>query len=232
MKRFFAEEIHDNIALLSPEEQHHCMHVMRVKDGEEVEIIDGVGGLWLASVQYLSKRSIQISLFKQLDFQETTPVYTSLAVALTKNIDRIEWLLEKATEIGIHHFIPIISHRTERSKARLDRLEKILLSATKQSHRLWKPILHEPINFKTWVAQADFEQKFIAHCIDSSNKKFLKDMHQKGTSSVILIGPEGDFTPEEVDWALQHHFQEVSLGSARLRVETAALVACVTMMEE
>ena len=229
MKRFFAEEIQGLAAILSKEELHHCIHVLRAKHQEEIEIIDGQGNLWTAEVNFITKRQVDIILGEQLSKNEVNPAQCSLAVSMTKNIDRIEWLVEKATEIGLKEFYPLITHRTERNHLRLDRLEKVALSATKQSKRLWKPTIHPPTLLQDFVAHADFEQKYIAHCIDDKEKVQLPEIFKKELPSVILIGPEGDFTSDEISLALQNNYQAVSLGNSRLRVETAALVACVMM---
>src|SRR5690554_1165791 len=229
MKRFFAEEIQDQTAILSKDELHHCIHVVRVKHQETVEIIDGLGNLWTAEVNFISKKQVHIVIKEQLSINATNLVQCSLAVAMTKNIDRIKWLIEKATEIGLKEFYPLITHRTERNHLRLDRLEKVALSATKQSKRLWKPTIHSPITFQDFVHKADFKQKYIAHCENDNNKIHLQDVLERDKSSIILIGPEGDFTSDEISLALQNKYQAVSLGDARLRVETAALVSCVMM---
>lgn len=229
MKRFFATEIQGQEAILSDEELHHCLQVLRAKDGETVEIIDGSGHLWEAELQIVSKKQVFIPLKKVLTEETSNNAPCILAVALTKNIDRIEWLLEKATELGLKEFYPIITHRTERKQTRMDRLEKIIVSATKQSERLWKPILHEPIDFKDFLQKENQYSKYIGHCEDEESKTPFSDVYQKGQSAVVLIGPEGDFTEEEIRSALSKGYTPVSLGDARLRVETAALAACVWM---
>ncbi len=229
MKRFFATEIIGNEAILSEEESHHCLQVMRTRDGEIVEITDGKGNLWTAEVQIISKKQFQIKLTEQSVSEAPDPAVCSLAVALTKNIDRIEWLLEKATEIGLKDFYPVITHRTERKQARMDRLDKILVSAMKQSERLWKPVLHEPLSFEQFLQFPIDQVKYIGHCEDEQSKNPLSEVYQKGQKSIVLIGPEGDFTEQEISSAIQNGYQPVSLGDARLRVETAALAACVWM---
>lgn len=229
MKRFFAIEIQGNEAILSEEESHHCLQVLRTRDGEIVEITDGKGNLWTAEVQIISKKQFSIDLRTSVVTNASNPAVCSLAVALTKNIDRIEWMLEKATEIGLNEFYPVITHRTERRQVRMDRLEKIAVSAMKQSERLWKPILHEPVSFEHFIQSALQETKYIAHCEDEKSKNPLSEIYSKGEKSIILIGPEGDFTENEISTAIDCGFQPVSLGNARLRVETAALAACTWM---
>lgn len=230
MKRFFATEIQDNEAILSEEESHHCLQVLRTRDREIVEITDGKGNLWTAEVQIISKKQFSIYLQTPVVENAPNPAVCSLAVSLTKNIDRIEWMLEKATEIGLNEFYPVITHRTERKQVRMDRLEKITVSAMKQSERLWKPVLHEPLYFEGFIQSSPLrEAKYIAHCEDEENKNPLSEIYTKGQKSIILIGPEGDFTESEISTAINSGFQPVSLGNARLRVETAALAACTWM---
>ncbi len=229
MKRFFAEKITDRTALLSSGELHHCLHVLRVQDGEQIEVTDGKGSLWTASVKILSGKSVEIHISEQIHNDIPNEALCSLAVALTKNSERIEWLVEKATEIGLQNFYPLITSRTERHKIRTDRLEKIVISATKQSNRLWKPVIHDPVEISDFLQNAAFEQKLIAHCVETGTRKFLSEIIPNGLPSLILIGPEGDFTENEISCALQNGFQSISLSNYRLRVETAALVACAWM---
>lgn len=229
MKRFFATEIQGQEAFLNDEEAHHCLQVLRARDGETIEIIDGKGNLWEAELQIISKKSFSIQL-KQLQQTLTeNPTPCSLAVALTKNIDRIEWMLEKCTELGLKDFYPLMTHRTERKQVRMDRLEKIAISATKQSERLFAPILHTPIDFKSFLQLPLSAKKYFGHCEDENSKTPFSEVYTKGENAIVLIGPEGDFTEEEIQLAIQHQYQAVSLGNSRLRVETAALAACAWM---
>jgi len=229
MKRFYTADINGHTAHLDEEESHHCLQVLRVQDGEHVEITDGKGRLWLARVQRSGKKQAVLQLEQILREEKENPARCSLAVALTKNHDRMDWLMEKTTELGITDFYPLITQRTERSKLRLDRLEKIAVSAMKQSQRLWKPEIHEPVSLPALLPVVQQEAKFMAHCIENDSKKSIKDLYLPGSRGIILIGPEGDFTAQEIDLALANGFQPVSLGDARLRVETAALAACCWM---
>lgn len=229
MKRFFATEIQGQEAFLNDEEAHHCLQVLRTRDGERIEIIDGKGNLWQAELQIISKKNFSIRLIELQQSQIENPTPCSLAVALTKNIDRIEWMLEKCTELGLKDFYPLITHRTERKQVRMDRLEKIAISATKQSERLFAPTLHEPIDFKSFIQLPHSDKRYFGHCEDEASKKPFSEVYTSGEKAIILIGPEGDFTEEEIQLAIQHQYQAVSLGNSRLRVETAALAACAWM---
>lgn len=213
--------------MLSEEESHHCLQVLRLENGTAVEITDGAGHLWLGTVHAFSKKKAAIHLTTLLEHQEKNPAKCALAVALTKNHDRLEWLIEKATESGLTDFYPLLTKRTERVKIRIDRLEKIAVSAMKQSLRLWKPVIHEPITFDQLLTLPLPEvRKCLAHCESFPERTALTQTYQKGQNCMIAIGPEGDFTPEEIQAAIQEDFNSISLGEARLRVETAALAAC------
>jgi 16S rRNA (uracil1498-N3)-methyltransferase len=227
VKRFYSEEISGDSAILSEEESHHCLQVLRLENDTEVEVTDGSGHLWMGTVYAFSKKKAVIHLKTLLEHQEVNPAKCALAVALTKNHDRLEWLIEKATESGLTDFYPLITKRTERAKIRVDRLEKIAVSAMKQSLRLWKPVIHEPITFDKLLAlNFSNTQKCLAHCESFPERVSLTKSYRKGDNCLMAIGPEGDFTPEEIHEAMQHHFTSISLGEARLRVETAALAAC------
>ena len=229
MKRFFATLIQSDNVLLSEEEAHHCLQVLRAKDGEIIEIINGKGDLWEAQLNITSKKHHNIQLLKQKANQEPNTAKCSLAVALTKNIDRIEWLIEKATEIGLVNFYPIITHRTERKQVRMDRLDKIVLAAMKQSQRLWKPEIFEPLPFEKFINLPIESQRYFGHCETDLSKNPLSEIYPKDQQALIMIGPEGDFTEDEIMMAIQNNFQAVSIGEARLRVETAAIAACSWM---
>lgn len=226
MKRFFATLIQSDNVLLSEDEAHHCLQVLRAKDGEIIEIINGKGDLWEAQLNISSKKHFNIQILQQKVSQEPNTAKCSLAVALTKNIDRIEWLVEKATEIGLVNFYPIITHRTERKQLRIDRLEKIVLAAMKQSQRLWKPEIFEPLPFEKFINLSLESHRFFGHCETDFSKNPLSQIYTKGQQALIMIGPEGDFTEEEIKMAIDNNFQAVSIGEARLRVETAAIAAC------
>ncbi|MES1221018.1 MAG: RsmE family RNA methyltransferase, partial [Bacteroidota bacterium] len=153
----------------------------------------------------------------------------SVAVSLIKNTSRFEWFLEKATEIGVNEIIPLICERTEKQKFREDRMRGILISAMLQSQQTWLPVLHEPVLFKKVIENSAHEQKFIAHCIEEKKLNLTKLVNYEMDSQIILIGPEGDFTKEEIDLAMHHHFRPVALGETRLRTETAAMVAATIL---
>jgi len=206
------------------------VQVLRMKEGEKLNLTDGKGSLITAEVIDAHKKHCSVKI---IDSQFTT--YTSrkvtIAISLLKNTSRFEWFLEKATEIGVSEIIPLICERTEKQKFRYDRMKGICISAMLQSQQTWLPVLHEPKQFShLGIGQFDDQQKFIAHCEESGQKKSLSTF-QPFNHSTILIGPEGDFSKEEIEFALQKSFIPVSLGETRLRTETAGIVAAVLLRQ-
>jgi 16S rRNA (uracil1498-N3)-methyltransferase len=216
--------------MLDEETSRHMVQVLRMKVGEKINLTDGNGNLFNASIVHANKKHCRVNIEETRHRGQGTRRVT-IAISLLKNTTRFEWFLEKATEIGVTEIIPLICERTEKEKFRYDRMTGICISAMLQSQQCWLPVLHEPQTFKNLIIQpATSNQqpvihKFIAHCMEGE-KRSLHNM-QIGTSeySLICIGPEGDFTKREVEFALQSHFIPVSLGETRLRSETAGLVA-------
>jgi 16S rRNA (uracil1498-N3)-methyltransferase len=210
---------------LSEEESKHAIRVLRLEVGGAVQLIDGRGGLYEAVIADAHpKRTILKITSVVTDFDKRNH-YLHIAVAPTKNIERLEWFLEKATEIGIDEISLIISQRSERKEAKVDRLNKIITAAIKQSLKAYHPVLNEPLSLNQLLDKPFEGQKFIAHC-EPGDKHALKDVLSLQGRSLILIGPEGDFSPAEIDKALQSGFKAITLGTSRLRTETAALEAC------
>jgi 16S rRNA (uracil1498-N3)-methyltransferase len=225
MHLFYTPDIQTAIYQLDEEESKHCIKVLRLKTGDKVNLIDGRGGFYLAEIiDEHPKRTVLNIIDTTLEFGKRNH-YLHIAIAPTKNIDRFEWFLEKATEIGIDEITPIICDRSERKEIKTDRSNKIITSAIKQSLKAYHPKLNNYISFKTFISQASADLKLIAHC--EEDKKFAIanafKLHQK---YLILIGPEGDFSPSEIELALQNGFIPITLGESRLRTETAALEAC------
>jgi 16S rRNA (uracil1498-N3)-methyltransferase len=210
---------------LSEEESKHAIRVLRLVTGNEVQLIDGRGRFYTAVIQDAHpKRTILNITSVTTDFNKRNH-YLHLAVAPTKNIERLEWFLEKATEIGIDEISLIVSQRSERKEAKTDRLNKIITAAIKQSLKAYHPVLNEPVKLNELLARPFDGQKFIAHC-EPGDKINLRDELQLQDRYLILIGPEGDFAPAEIESALQNGFKPITLGESRLRTETAALEAC------
>jgi 16S rRNA (uracil1498-N3)-methyltransferase len=206
----------------------HIVQVLRMGLGNHLRLTDGKGNIAVAQITDDHRKKCVVTV---MDFLQTPRAQqtVSLAVSPVKNASRFEWLLEKATEMGIHHIIPLLCDRTEKQHLRRDRLQGILVSAMLQSQQCWLPQLWEPMPFARLVEQADARQKFIAHCEDNQ-KQPLQRQVSADADRLILIGPEGDFTSAEIAMALQKGFVPVSLGDTRLRTETAALVAAALLV--
>ena len=213
------------IITLNEETSKHVVQVLRMKEGEELNLTDGKGNLLTAEITNAHKRNCAVRV-KATSYKPQNERKVSIAISLVKNASRFEWFLEKATEIGVTEIIPLLCERTERQHFRYDRMKGILMSAMLQSQQTWLPLLHEPTKLDDYIRQtgaSDGATKFIAHCIDDA-KTDLKDILHP-SKNIILIGPEGDFMPEEVKLALEGGFQPLSLGETRLRTETAGLFA-------
>lgn len=225
MYLFYTTEIEGDWATLAEGEARHCAQVLRKQVGDELHFVDGRGGMYKGRLLAVGKKSCRIQVEDKMEVQSPSPVHLHLAVAPTKNIDRFEWFLEKATEIGISAITPLLCQRSERRRLRPERLERVLIAAMKQSLKAQLPVLNPLTTFADFIQNPLLGEGLIAHCIEN-NKMSLKQTYQAGKDVCILIGPEGDFSSEEVDLALKQGFKAVGLGEARLRTETAALVAC------
>jgi len=210
---------------LNEEESKHAIRVMRLEKGGEVQLIDGKGGLYAASILDAHPKRTILQINSVTAAFNKRNHYLHIAIAPTKNIERTEWFLEKATEIGIDEISLIICQRSERKEVKVERLNKIITSAIKQSIKAYHPVLNEPVTFNQLLAKPFTGQKFIAHC-DKGDKANLKNELITNGNYLILIGPEGDFTPTEISDALKNDFKAITLGESRLRTETAALEAC------
>ena len=205
------------------EESHHIVKVLRKKNGDNLMVTNGKGFMFTTTVTADNDRKCSVQI-EDFDFEERQAFHIHLAVAPTKMNERYEWFLEKATEIGIHEITPIFCDHSERKQIKLERYEKIIQAAMKQSLHRYMPILHEAVSFKTFLEREDSSHKYIAHC-EETDKTLLKNAIPKGGSYTLLIGPEGDFSTSEIQSALKANYQPVSLGNTRLRTETAAVVA-------
>lgn len=227
MQLFYTPDIDPSLPqyFLSEEESKHAVRVLRLAVGDEVTLIDGKGGLYKAEIKDAHPKRTILQINSVTTGFNKRNHYLHIAIAPTKNLDRVEWFLEKATEIGIDEITLIICQRSERKEAKVERLDKIITSAIKQSIKAYHPVLNAPIALNHFLKQPFDGQKFIAHC-DEGEKISLAQSIEKQTRYLILIGPEGDFTQAEVDAALQNGYKAITLGESRLRTETAALEAC------
>jgi 16S rRNA (uracil1498-N3)-methyltransferase len=220
---FFVEDFNNNLLVLNEETSKHMINVLRMEKGEEILLTDGKGKKARATIldDNRKKCTVQIS---SMETEVEKPGKVTIGISLIKNASRFESFLEKATEIGVTEIIPLICERTEKEKFRHDRMQHILISAMLQSKQCWLPVLHEATPFER-VLQLPFEKRFIAHCEETNKESISSQLHNQSTSQLILIGPEGDFTPGEIQSALTKGFTPISLGTTRLRTETAGIVA-------
>lgn len=225
MQLFYVSEITEKEIFLDEVESKHAIRVLRLKSGEKVQVVDGKGSFYTAEITDTNPKKSRLRIIEiQKNFGESD-FKLHIAIAPTKNIDRFEWFLEKATEIGIDEITPLLCDHSERKTIKPGRLERILVAAMKQSLKAWLPKLNQMVPFHEFIKRNNIPLKFIAHC-NEGKKPHLKSEVVKGENALILIGPEGDFSPEEVDLARMNGFREISLGNSRLRTETAGIVAC------
>jgi 16S rRNA (uracil1498-N3)-methyltransferase len=228
---FYHEDLSEQKVQLNEDASKHLIQVLRMKNGQSILLTDGKGKKANAVIIDDNRKRciVQVTSLEQIP---PPAQKVSIAISLVKNNARFEWFLEKATEIGVFQVIPLVCERTEKEKFRFDRLQSILVSAMLQSQQYWLPVLHEPLSLEKLVEKNDgnWNEKFIAHCEDSDKKEisFLRNQERKG-SSLVLIGPEGDFSTREIELALAKNFIPVSLGNTRLRTETAGMVAAVLL---
>lgn len=218
-------DINAQTYVLSEEESRHSIKVLRLLRGDHISLIDGKGNLVHAVITDALPKKTEVKLLNIEKEVGARNHYLQIAIAPTKIIDRFEWFLEKATEIGIDEITPIICERSERKDLKLERLEKVIVSAMKQSLTAYLPKLNKPLHFKQFIAQNRYQNSYIAHCMDGK-KAGLGDLLKKREAATVLIGPEGDFSPEELSLATDKGMKAIHLGSTRLRTETAALYAC------
>lgn len=231
MQLFYAPEVDFSrgVYLFREEESRHIVRVLRMGRGDLLFLTDGRGTLARAEITDASVKNCTVALQEITVGFERRPYRLHLAVAPTKNADRIEWLVEKATEIGVDIITPLLTERSERRMLRTDRLEKIAIGAMKQSLKAYLPQVEELTSLEELIERPFDGTKLIAHCDPKYDKIGMKNAVIPGTDVLVLIGPEGDFSPEEIDRALSHGFRSVSLGHSRLRTETAALAAVHTV---
>ncbi len=224
MNLFYSNNITDDIILLSENESHHCIHVLRNNIGDNIIVIDGKGGEYISKIIDFNKKQVTAQCIRNRKIPKPLNL-PHLAVSPTKSQDRIEWLIEKSIEIGVSKISFLKASRTERNRININRINKIAVSAMKQSGQYYLPIISDIVPLESLLESIDEEYLFIAHLNDSKSTKHLADLCKENIKSCILIGPEGDFTEEEVDLAANFNFIPVSLGNSTLRTETAGIYA-------
>lgn len=226
---FFAENIDANTPLVTLDESNskHIIQVLRMKKGDDIQLTDGTGNIFTGKISDGQKRTCAVSIKERLSLP-ALPYKSTIAISLVKNTARFEWFLEKAVEAGISNIVPLLCERTEKSHFRHDRMRQIMISAMLQSRQAWLPFLCEPVKYKDWLPAQTAGIKCIAHC-DEGNKYHFRQITDNNEDIIICIGPEGDFSEQEIQLALQHAYKPVSLGNTRLRTETAGIAAAVLM---
>ncbi len=228
MIQFYAPEIECSLQL-PEEEARHCIKVLRTKPGSVIEVIDGKGNRYDCRLLSDDPRHASVEIVDKTPVTPAWSTYITVAVAPTKNMDRMEWLTEKLTEIGVNRIVPLLCRHSERKEIKIDRLQRIAVSAMKQSLKAMLPEISPMTPLTKFIAETNAEQRFIAYCDPSIPRRILAKEYRAGCKSVaILIGPEGDFDPREIKDVLDSGYIPVTLGDNRLRTETAALVACDT----
>lgn len=231
MQIFYEPDILTNGGVLNEEESRHCIKVLRHKNGDQIHIINGKGTRLLCTITDASPKVCKVQI-EQQEYEEPEKPGCHIAIAPTKSIDRFEWFLEKSTELGIDKITPLLCHQSERKQIKLPRLERVLTAATKQCLRFWRPSITELTDFRSFINSTHPETyKFIAHCAEKERKELLSELKKntKPEDILILIGPEGDFSPEEIETAIKNGFIPVVMGKNRLRTETAGIAACMSV---
>ena len=229
---FYEENLPDaDRFTLSEESSRHIAQVLRMKENEQLLITNGKGQTLTVEIITPHKKKAEVKIIHKEFLPQRKPKI-SIAISFIKSASRFEWFLEKAAEIGVSAIISLICKRTEKTHFREERMKTILISAMLQSRQAWLPILHKPVKMNELLQNKEYEQKFIAHCFEQEKQVLNDFLVDKTSSKIILIGPEGDFTEEEINAALQQNYIPVSLGETRLRTETAGIVAAALLMNK
>ncbi|MEN8227964.1 MAG: 16S rRNA (uracil(1498)-N(3))-methyltransferase [Bacteroidota bacterium] len=227
MNLFYSPHIEGDTFVLDEKESKHSVRVLRLGIGDRVVLVDGRGGWYEAVIKEDHPKRCQLKILSHTRDYQPLSYNLHIAVSPTKNMERFEWFLEKSTEIGITEITPLICHRSERKKLKMERLERILISAMKQSLKAFMPILHDPVNLEEFIEQDIVGTKGIAHCYSTDRRGFAE--LDRSDHYTLLVGPEGDFTKEEVALALHAGYAPFHLGQSRLRTETAAVYLCAAV---
>jgi len=229
MQIFYTSGVTGNLAVFSRDESGHCIRVLRMRKGDPINFTDGKGNLYEGVITGESHAMMEASVVKVFKEYGRRSYRLHAAISPLKNNDRLEWFIEKAVEMGIDEITPLICSRTEKQKIKRDRLESLIMSAMKQSVKAYLPVLNEPVIISGFLAGNLSGVKLIAHCNGIPERKPVSSVVRRGEDTVIMIGPEGDFTVEEVMMAVESGFIPVHLGESRLRTETAGVTACCSV---
>jgi 16S rRNA (uracil1498-N3)-methyltransferase len=228
MQLFYQANITDAVFKLNEDTARHIAQVLRMQVGEQIMLSDALGKQSIVQITEVGKKNVVVQVLNTIQHKLPSK-QISLGIAFTKNNNRMEWLLEKITEIGIAHIYPIITQRSEHNKINPERFNKILIAAMCQSKQFFAPQLHEPIALDKLISKQIFDVKLIAHCVENNSKQALKSNAPFANNTLLLIGPEGDFSALEIEKCIANNCKPVSLGNTRLRTETAGLVG-VTLL--
>ena len=224
MELFYSCDINGSLLSLSPEESAHCVRVLRRHAGEAIDVVDGQGTLYHCRLVEASPKNATAEIISSESNWGSHPYKLTMAVCLTKNIERYEWFVEKAVEMGVDVVVPLVGDHSERKVVKKDRLERIVVSAAKQSLKASFPQVSDPVSVHDFIDSAPVDAlKLIPYCLEGSKLSMAEALGDCPREVVAMIGPEGDFSPAEVSYALEHDFRPVHLGQFRLRTETAAL---------
>jgi 16S rRNA (uracil1498-N3)-methyltransferase len=225
----FIASFENNTATLTPDESWHCTKVLRNKIGDKIRVIDGNGSFAEAMIEFVSEKKVIAKIISNITVESHRPYKLHIAIAPTKNIDRMEWMIEKMVEIGVDEISFLECKNSERKVIKTERIKKIVESAVKQSLQAFVPFVNEMIMFNSFILNNSNSQKLIAHCHSQSPRISISNFDFKEKTTVILIGPEGDFTANEIWLAEKNGFKGIDLGHTRLRTETAGLFACTAV---
>ncbi|MFI3239895.1 MAG: 16S rRNA (uracil(1498)-N(3))-methyltransferase [Bacteroidales bacterium] len=214
---------------LNQQESQHAVRVLRLKEGDMIAVIDGLGCRYECMITLAHQKRCAVEIVTKIHMPNHWGYNLEICFAPTKNMDRNEWMVEKLTEIGVDRITPLLARFSERKEIKQERLDKIVVAAMKQSLKTQLPLVEQMTPIKEIILREFDGDRFIAYCDKSIERKLLTDMYKKGSNALIMIGPEGDFSKEEITLALERGFIPISLGDSRLRTETAAVVACNTV---
>ncbi len=226
MEIFYAPDITGNTYILDEKESKHLIRVLRMTKGDNVRLIDGKGNLFTGIISNPDQKSCSIEVTGKISDFEKRNYKLHIAISPLKNPDRFEWFVEKSVELGIDEITPIICKNTEKPGIKNERINNLIISAMKQSLKATRTRLNDPSDFKEFITSHQEGIRLIAHCDNSMERARIADMYQKNNDAVILIGPEGDFSKDEILYAVANEYKPVHLGPSRLRTETAGIAAC------
>jgi 16S rRNA (uracil1498-N3)-methyltransferase len=226
MQIFYAPDIDGEIYTLDENESKHVIRVLRMTRGEDVRLIDGKGNLYEGTISNPDKTRCTIDIKGKIENFEKRSYRLHIAISPLKNPERFEWFIEKSVELGIDEITPVICRHTEKPGIKSERINNIIISAMKQSLKATRTVLNEPVSFRDFIYSDLTGIRMIAHCDAAKERSRVSDVYSKNDNAIILIGPEGDFSMEEIDEAVNRNYLQVHLGPSRLRTETAGVAAC------